>query len=306
MARLDQAIESVRRFNRFHTKIVGVLNEGLLSSEFPLVQVRVLYELAHGTDLAAADLVDRLQVDPGYLSRMISALEKHGLIKKSPDDNNAKRILLNMTDAGTRLYGKLDAASAEEVRSLIEPLSQIERRQLVGAMQRIERLLGGREVERSFVLRDPEPGDLGWVIHRQSAYYADEFGWDWSFEGLVSGIVAEYVRNHDPGCERCWIAEMEGNIVGCVFVVRQDQQTAKLRMLYVDAEARGMGLGRKLVDECIRFARRKKYKRLDLWTNSILTSARRIYEAAGFELIEEEPHGMFGQNLVGQTWSLEL
>lgn len=304
--RLNETIESVRRFNRFHTKLVGALNEGLLSSSFPLVQVRVLYELAHGTDLAAADLVDILQVDPGYLSRMITTLEKHGLIEKSPDKKNAKRNILDLTDAGTRLYEKLNAASAEEVRALVDPLSTTDRKQLVGAMQRIERLLGGRRRERSYVLRDPEPGDLGWVIQRQSAYYAQEFGWDWRFEGLVSGIVADYVENHDPGNERCWIAEMEGDIVGCVFVVRHDRETAKLRMLYVDADARGLGLGGRLVEECIRFARRKKYKRMILWTNSVLVSARRIYEAVGFELIEEEPHGMFGQDLVGQTWSLEL
>lgn len=305
-AQLNETIESVRRFNRFHTKLVGALNEGLLSSKFPLVQVRVLYELAHGTGLAAADLVESLQVDAGYLSRMITALEKHALIEKSPDGKNAKRNILSLTDTGVQLYEKLNAASAEEVRALVEPLKQAERKQLVGSMQRIERLLDGRGPERNYLLRDPEPGDLGWVIHRQSAYYAQEFGWDWSFEGLVSGIVADYVKNHDPGCERCWIAEMEGDIVGCVFIVRQDRETAKLRMLYVDADARGMGLGRRLVEECIRFASRKKYKRMVLWTNSILLSARRIYEATGFQLIEEEPHGMFGKDLTGQTWSLDL
>lgn len=307
---IDTRIADIRAFNRFHTRLVGALNEGLLASDFPLVQVRVLYDLAHADNLAAADLVARLGVDAGYMSRMIAALESRGLILKTPDIDNAKRLVLSLSQEGRAVFERLDRASAEEVRQLVSPLSEAQRHQLVGAMQTIRRLLGDDSVapatERRFVLRDPRPGDLGFVVHRQAALYAAEYGWDWSYEALVAKIVSDFVTRFDPACERCWIAELDGEIAGSVFVVRQDETTAKLRLLYVEASARGMGLGRALVDEVIRFARERGYTRLELWTNSVLVSARRIYEAAGFELIDEQPHRSFGHDLVGQTWVLEL
>ena len=314
---ISTQIAQIRAFNRFHTRLVGALNEGMLASEFPLVQVRVLYDLAHAENLAAADLVARLGVDAGYMSRMIAALESRGLIEKTPDSDNAKRLVLSLSDEGRALFESLDRASAEEVRQLISPLSEDERRQLVGAMATIRRLLDDDSLpaptasaapnpERRFTLREPRPGDMGWVIHRQAALYATEYGWDWSFEALVAKIVSDFVTRFDPASERCWIAEVDGEITGSVFVVRHDETTAKLRLLYVEASARGMGLGRALVDEVIRFAREKGYTRLELWTNSILVSARRIYEAAGFTLVDEQPHESFGHELVGQTWVLEL
>jgi DNA-binding MarR family transcriptional regulator/GNAT superfamily N-acetyltransferase len=319
---IDTQIAEIRAFNRFHTRLVGALNEGLLASDFPLVQVRVLYDLAHAGNLAAADLVARLGVDAGYMSRMISALESRGLIEKTPDSDNAKRLVLSLSPEGRAVFERLNRASAEEVRQLISPLSDDERRQLVGAMQTIRRLLGDDALstsigpsdpasatpstERRFALRDPRPGDLGFVVHRQAAIYAAEYGWDWSYEALVTRIVSDFVTRFDPASDRCWIAEIDGAIAGSVFVVRQDDTTAKLRLLYVEASARGMGLGRALVDEVIRFARERGYTRLELWTNSILVSARRIYQAAGFELIDEQPHVSFGHDLVGQTWALEL
>ena len=312
---IDIQIAEIRAFNRFHTRLVGALNEGLLASDFPLVQVRVLYDLAHADNLAAADLVARLGVDAGYMSRMIAALESRGLIEKTPDSDNAKRLVLSLSQEGRAVFERLDRASAEEVRQLMSPLSDDERRQLVGAMQTIRGLLGDESVapaapaaatERRFVLRDPRPGDLGFVVHRQGALYAAEYGWDWSYEALVARIVSDFVTGFDPASERCWIAEVDGEIAGSVFVVRDDATTAKLRLLYVEASARGMGLGRALVDEVIRFARDKGYTRLELWTNSILVSARRIYKAAGFELVDEQPHVSFGQHLVGQTWALQL
>ena len=307
-------IAHIRAFNRFHTRLVGALNEGMLASEYPLVQVRVLYDLAHADNLAAADLVTRLGVDAGYMSRMIAALENRGLVLKRPDSDNAKRLVLSLSEEGRALFESLDRASAEEVRQLISPLSEAERRDLVGAMATIRRLLGDDSLaaqatsspERGFTLREPRPGDMGWVIHRQAALYATEYGWDWSFEALVAKIVSDFITLFDPASERCWIAEVDGEIAGSIFVVRQDETTAKLRLLYVEASARGMGLGRALVGEVISFAREKGYTRLELWTNSILVSARRIYEAAGFRLVDEQPHESFGHELVGQTWVLEL
>jgi DNA-binding MarR family transcriptional regulator/GNAT superfamily N-acetyltransferase len=315
---IDTQVAEIRAFNRFHTRLVGALNEGLLASDFPLVQVRVLYDLAHADNLAAADLVARLGVDAGYMSRMIAALESRGLIEKTPDSDNAKRLVLSLSEAGRAVFARLDRASAEEVRQLISPLPEAERQQLVGAMRTIRRLLGDESLapsaiiasvpaaETRFTLREPRPGDLGFIVHRQAAVYAAEYGWDWSYEALVARIVSDFVTHFDPASERCWIAEVDGEIAGSVFVVRHDETTAKLRLVYVEASARGMGLGRALVDEVIRFARERGYTRLELWTNSILVSARRIYEAAGFELIDEQPHRSFGQDLVGQTWVLKL
>lgn len=319
---IDTQVAEIRAFNRFHTRLVGALNEGLLASDFPLVQVRVLYDLAHADNLAAADLVARLGVDAGYMSRMIAALESRGLIEKTPDSENAKRLVLSLSEAGRAVFARLDRASAEEVRQLISPLADGERSRLVGAMRTIRRLLRDDSLapsmspsnspsaapfpESRFVLREPRPGDMGFIVHRQAANYAAEYGWDWSFEALVARIVSDFITRFDQASERCWIAEIDGEIAGSVFVVRQDDTTAKLRLLYVEASARGMGLGRALVDEVISFARERGYTRLELWTNSILVSARRIYEAAGFRLVDEKPHVSFGHDLVGQTWVLEL
>jgi DNA-binding MarR family transcriptional regulator/predicted GNAT family acetyltransferase len=305
----DGDVAAIRRFNRFHTRLVGALNEHLLSSPYSLAQVRILYELANAppdTPPAARELGDVLKMDAGYLSRLVAGLEGDGLLERTPAPDNAKRLLLSLTERGREVYAGLNAASAGEVAELLAPLSPAERRQLTGSMARIRRLLGDRGEARAFILRDPEPGDLGQVVHRQAALYTREYGWDWTFEGLISEIAGQFIRNFDPAGERCWIAEMEGEIVGSVFVVREDAETAKLRMLYVDPAARGKGLGRTLVEECLRFARAKGYRRMVLWTNDILVSARRIYEAAGFELLEEAPHRSFGKDLVGQIWAREL
>ena len=306
MDETDTQIARIRAFNRFHTRLVGALNEGMLSSDYPLVQARVIYDLANPGNLAAADLAARLGVDPGYISRMVAALDARGLIRKTPDQDNAKRIVLSLTEEGRALFERFDAASAAEVRQLISPLSGAARDELVAAMGRIRSLLDDGARERQFALRAPRPGDMGWVVHRQAALYTAEYGWDWTFEALVARIVSDFVTQFDPERERCWIAETDGAIAGSVFVVRQDATTAKLRLLYVEPSARGLGIGRALVDEVIRFSREKGYARLELWTNSILVSARRIYEAAGFRLVAEEPHRSFGHDLVGQTWVLEL
>jgi len=306
MANMDMCIDKVRSFNRFHTLLVGALNEGLLDSDFPLVQVRLMFELANSTNIAAADLVEILSVDRGYLSRMISDLFKQGLIEKTPDPKNNKRIILSLSAKGQDTFSKLNDASANEVRELIAPLSDLEKDELVVSMDKIRHLLGDTSTETNYVLRDPLPGDMGWIAHRNGKLYWDEYQWDWRFEALVSKIVGEFVENYDPNCEKCWVAEMDDKIVGSVFLVRDDETTAKLRLLYVEAHARGLGLGKKLVQECVNHAREVGYKRLVLWTNSVLVSARRIYEAEGFKLIEEEPHDSYGPELVGQTWALDL
>lgn len=302
-------ISAVRAFNRFHTRLVGALNDKLLASDFSLPQMRVFYEIASAPREAAPsarELGEILRMDVGYLSRILSGLESEGLIERTPSIGNAKRLALSLTSHGQAVFRKLDAASADKVGALLQPLSARERRELVGATMRIRRLLGDVPTDKIFILRYPEPGDLGWIIHQQGRLYAEDYGWDWTFEAFIAEIVGKFAQDFRPEKERCWVAERDGQVVGSVFVVRQDEETAKLRLLYVDAAARGLGLGRRLVDECLRFARDKGYKRMVLWTNDVLVSARRIYEVAGFELLEEEPHHSFGKDLVGQVWARDL
>jgi DNA-binding MarR family transcriptional regulator/GNAT superfamily N-acetyltransferase len=305
----DARVDAIRQFNRFHTRLVGALGEHLLSSAYSLPQVRVLYEIAQaprGAPCSAQELARRLQLDSGYLSRLIAGLEAEGLVARAPAADHARRLQLQLTDKGRAEFAKLDAAAAAEVAALIAPLSERAQQELVGAMQRIRRLLGDAASDGLVVLRDPQPGDLGWVLHRQARLYAEEYGWDGTFEGLVADILGQFVRNFDAARERCWLAEREGEIVGSVFVIREDDSTARLRLLYVEPSARGHGIGRRLVDECLRFAAARGYRRMVLWTNDVLVSARRIYEATGFRLVGEEAHHSFGHDLVGQTWERAL
>lgn len=302
-------IDAVREFNRFHTRLVGALNEHLLNSDYSLPQLRVLYEIANAPRSAApsaSELGQLLRVDTGYLSRLLAGLESDGLVSRVPSSDNAKRLQLTLTDRGREVFAQLNAASSEEIAALLQPLSTRDRLELVGAMARVRRLLGDTPADRTFTLRDPEPGDMGWIVHRQGRLYAEEYGWDWTFEALVAEIVGQFVRNLQCERERCWVAEREGEVVGSVFVVREDDETARLRLLYVEPSVRGLGLGRRLVDECLRFAAAKGYRRMVLWTNDLLVSARRIYEAAGFRLTEQENHHSFGKDLVGQVWVREL
>lgn len=299
-------IEAIRRFNRFHTKLVGALNEDLLASHLPLVQVRLLYDLAHSEDMSAADLSASLALNPGYLSRMLAQLESLDLIERTPDPSHAKRQLIELTAKGHEFIAELEAKSRAEVAGLIGDLSQADQQDLVKAMARIEALLGQGTAPAEIVLRDPLPGDLGTVVARQAELYAREYGWDLSFEGLVAGIVADFIRDFDPEMEKAVIAKRDGEIVGSVFVVKAGPGVAKLRLLYVDARVRGLGLGKRLVNEAIGFARSKGYSELVLWTNAGLDAARGIYESAGFKLTAEEPHRSFGHDLIGQYWSLKL
>jgi len=306
---LEDRVAQFREFNRFHTRLVGALNEHLLASDYTLPQVRVLYEVANAPAKAppsARDLGEALGMDTGYLSRIVTGLADDGLIERVPSEGNAKRLALTLSKKGRAVFDGLNVASAREAAAMLEELSDQEQRELVGAMGKVRRLLGDGPKEATFILRDPEPGDLGWITYQHGRLYAKEYGWDWTFEALVAEIVGNFAKSYDPSRERCWVAEREGEVIGSVFIVRQDDETAKLRLLYVDASARGLGLGRRLVEETMRFARDKGYKRMVLWTNDVLVSARRIYEAAGFELLEEEPHHSFGKDLIGHVWGRDL
>ena len=300
-------VAAVRQFNRFYTKQIGVLREGHLESPFSLTEVRVLYEVAHGDAPTASDLVRELGLDSGYVSRILRSFERRGLVEKTRSETDARRAHLRLTESGRIAFATLDVRAEEEIESLISRISADDRRRVVDAMRTIERLIAPEpDARRSYVLRTHQPGDLGWVVYRHGVLYAREYGWDERFEALVAGIVAEFVQHFDPRRERCWIAEMDGERVGSVFLARKTDAIAKLRLLLVEPKARGLGIGHRLVDECIRFARHARYERMTLWTNSVLHAARRIYEAAGFRLVNEEPHAMFGEPLTGQTWELDL
>ncbi|NNM71140.1 bifunctional helix-turn-helix transcriptional regulator/GNAT family N-acetyltransferase [Enterovirga aerilata] len=304
----DEAVVAVRAFTRFYTRQTELLNEGLLDSGFSLAEARVLYELANRDEVSAGDLVRDLGMDAGYLSRILKRFESAGLLSRSAAPEDGRRARLSLTEAGRAAFAPLDRASREQVRRLIGPLAPAERMRLVRRMGEIETLLGGGdgEGEPPFRLRGHRPGDMGWITHRQAVLYAREYGWDETFEALVAEITAAFIRNFDPARERCWIAQRRGEVLGSVFCVRESDTVAKLRLLYVEPEARGLGLGRRLVEECIGFARHAGYRTLTLWTNDILLAARRIYVGAGFRLVAEERHHSFGHDLVGQYWELAL
>jgi len=309
----EDRVARVRRFNRFYTGRIGVLEERLLRSPFSLTEARVIYELARLGTATATQLGDELGLDAGYLSRILRGFRELGLIERRVSPDDGRRVLLSLTAAGREAYARLDAASADEVRTLLANLAPPERQRLVGAMDEIEDLLSPRaprlELVRphaGVVLRPPRPGDLGWVVHRHGALYAEEYGWDERFEALVAEIVATFVRTIDPARERCWIAERDGKVLGSVFLVRVSDEVAKLRCLLVEPEARGLGIGSRLVDACVDFARKSGYRRVVLWTNSVLVDARRLYERAGFRKVHEEPNRDFGKDLIAETWELEL
>ena len=303
----ETRIEAIRRFNRFFTRRIGVLREGLLHSPYSLTEARILFEIARGEEVSASDLARELGLDPGYLSRILTRLERRGLVDKVRSETDGRRRILSLTSEGEEAFSMLDERSREEVAEMLGELSEGRQRRLLVAMQTIEGILDkGFKFSEPFVLRPLEPGDMGWVVHRHGVLYAREYGWDERFEALVARIVADFINNYDPAKERCWIAEMSGERVGCVFLVRASDTVAKLRLLLVEPGARGLGLGTRLVEECIRFARSRGYRALTLWTNSVLDAARHIYEEQGFKLVEEEEHHSFGHDLVGQNWELAL
>jgi DNA-binding MarR family transcriptional regulator/GNAT superfamily N-acetyltransferase len=301
----DRRVGVVRRFNRFWTRQIGVLREGYLESEFSLTEARVLYELANREETTASELGEELGLDAGYLSRVLRGFEKRALIHKSPSEADGRRRLIRLTERGREVFAPLDARSRADIGAMLGGMSTEEQERLVGAMRTIEGLLGARP-EVPYLLRPHGAGDMGWVVYRHGVLYAREYGWDERFEALVAEIVAKFIQHYDPKLERCWIAEREGEIVGSVFLVKQTEEIAKLRLLLVEPKARGLGIGSRLVEECIRFARQAGYRKITLWTNDVLYSARRIYQGMGFRLVHEEPHHSFGYDLVGQTWELAL
>jgi DNA-binding MarR family transcriptional regulator/N-acetylglutamate synthase-like GNAT family acetyltransferase len=305
MAGDDGDIAAIRRFSRFYTRQIGLLEEGLLRSPFSLTEARILYELAHREGLTAGELRRDLALDAGYLSRILKTFENKGLVARAPAAHDGRSSVLALTPAGRTAFAPLNEASQAAVAALIARLSRGERRRLTDAMHGIETLLG-EAPDESLLLRPHRVGDIGWVTHRQAVLYAQEYGWDESFEALVAEIGAAFLKTADAARERAWIAELRGEIVGSVFLVRESDAIAKLRLLYVEPAARGLGIGRRLVAECIAFAREAGYRSIVLWTNDVLVSARRIYEAAGFELAAEERHRSFGHDLVGQNWQLTL
>jgi DNA-binding MarR family transcriptional regulator/GNAT superfamily N-acetyltransferase len=305
-APLSDQIAAIRAFSRFYTRQIGLLEEAYLSSEFTITEARVLYELAHRDGLTATELGRDLELDAGYLSRILKKFEARGFLGREPSAADARQSVLALTPAGQAAFAPLDKASEANVSAILSRLGSSDRERLVSAMHTVKALFGGPSPPPPYILRDHRPGDMGWIIHRQAVLYAQEYGWDVTFEALVAEITASFVKNFRPDSERCWIAEREGEILGSVFLVHASDELAKLRLLYVEPSARGLGIGRHLVNECVAFARAKGYRTLTLWTNDILVSARRIYEHAGFTLVEEERHRSFGKDLVGQNWSLEL
>ena len=304
---LRHRVEAARRFNRFYTRKIGVLREGAYHSPFSLTEVRVLYELAHRDRPTATALGRELGLDAGYLSRILRGFGRHGLLRKARSATDGRQSHLSLTARGRRVFAPLNARSHREMATMLGSLSPTAQQRVVEAMRTIERLLGdGVEPSPSYLLRAPQPGDLGWVVHRHGALYAQEYRYDRRFEALVAAIVAQFVQHSDPERECCWIAERDGEVVGSVFLVKHTPTVAQLRLLFVEPQARGLGIGSRLVSECVRFARQAGYRKVTLWTQSELRAARRLYETAGFALVRKERHHSFGRDLVAETWELKL
>ena len=299
-------VAAVRAFNRFYTARIGVLRDGLLRTPHSLTEARVLYELGQREVTEVADLRRELDIDAGFLSRLLARLQSNGLVARERSDHDARRQHVRLTDEGRAAFAELDRRSADEIASVLDALSEDDQRRLVASMDAVRDVLTHAPPTAGFVLRNPRPGDLGWIVQRHGALYAQQYGWDESFEALVAHIVAEYAGDHDPRREAAWIAEVDGEPAGCVLCVRREEDVAQLRLLLVDPRARGRGIGGRLIEECLRFAQRAGYARITLWTNDVLHEARRLYERAGFGLVESAPHHSFGHDLVEQTWARPL
>jgi len=310
--RVDDAhIGAARRFNRFYTRQIGVLRRNFLGSSYSLAEARVLYEIARGNSPTATDIGRALDLDAGYLSRVLRAFEKRGLIRRTTSPHDARQSYLALTPRGRQAYAPLDERSQRDVGAMLGKLSPADQLRLIAAMATIQTLLGeppnaAAAPGRTYSLRAPRPGDFGWIVERHAELYAQEYGWVEPFEGVCAQIVADFANKNDPQRERCWIAEIDGDNVGCVFLVADQATVARIRLLIVDPKARGLKLGARLVDECVRFARRAGYKKITLWTHSVLTAARHIYQQAGFTLTSSEERVSFGKPVVSEYWDLEL
>jgi DNA-binding MarR family transcriptional regulator/GNAT superfamily N-acetyltransferase len=302
-----ERIAALRRFNRFYTRLIGLLREGINASSHTLSEARLIYELATGGPAPASSLCRDLGLDPGFVSRVMKRLEAQGIVQRSPSPADGRRSVISLTAKGQEVFARLDAVSSADAARLLAPLGDRAQAEVVEAMRRIERLLGEpAAVAPAIVLRPHRTGDLGWIAHRQGLLYAQEYGWDATYEALAAEILAGFVRSFDPAGEASWIAEVDGRTVGSIFLVKKSDRVAQLRLLYVEPSARGLGVGRLLVAECVKAARARGYGELVLWTQDNLHAARRIYEAAGFRLASQAPHHAFGKDLVGQMWSLDL
>jgi DNA-binding MarR family transcriptional regulator/GNAT superfamily N-acetyltransferase len=302
----DGAVAAVRAFNRFYTNTIGLLRGKYLDTLYSLTEARILFELARRDASEVTDLRRAVDIDAGYLSRILARFESDGLITRQRSAADGRRQVISLTADGGSVVAGLDARSAEQTRDMLAAVRDDERGRLLDAMRVITDVLSEAPQPRGYLLRPPEPGDMGWVVQRHGALYAAQFGWDETFEALVARIVADYVEHRDPDREAAWIAEVDGTPAGCVFCVRKDDRTAQLRMLLVEPWARGLGIGSRLVDEVLRFARRAGYSGITLWTNDVLVEARRIYQRAGFTLDDEARHRSFGKDLVEQNWSRRL
>jgi DNA-binding MarR family transcriptional regulator/GNAT superfamily N-acetyltransferase len=298
-------VTAVREFNRFYTNVIGLLREGLLDTSYSLTEARVIFELARQDETDATQLRSSLDIDAGYLSRILARFSCDGLVTRARSGQDARCQVITLTGTGRKVFAHLDELSSQQIRGLLASVPREQRQQLTGAMAAIQQILRGPSRPATVVLRPPAAGDLGWVVQQNGALYAAEYGWDSSYEALVARIVAEYAERAGPR-EASWIAEVDGEPAGCVFCMRADDQTARLRLLLVVPRARGLGIGARLVAECVSFARKAGYREMVLWTNDVLTAARRIYERAGFELVSSAPHHSFGHDLAGQDWRLVL
>jgi DNA-binding MarR family transcriptional regulator/N-acetylglutamate synthase-like GNAT family acetyltransferase len=308
---LEQRIDAMRRFNRFYTRRIGVLQEGLLDSSFSFAEGRVLYELAHRDRPTASDVGNALGLDAGYVSRILKSFQKRGLVEKMRSATDRRQTLLALTKQGRKEFAPLETRAKEQAGAMLQELSQGEQSRLIGAMRTVQTLLHAPEESAAgnkapYLLRPPQSGDMGWIVHRQGVLYQQEYGYDEKFEAMTAEIVAKFIQNYDPKRERCWIAERDGEVVGSVFLVAFSKTVAKLRLLYVEPAARGLGIGSRLVGECVRFARQAGYKKMILWTQSELDAARHIYKKAGFHVVEKKPHHSFSKDLVAETWEVRL
>jgi len=303
---IDKQVSAIRAFNRFYTRKIGVL-DGMASSPFSLAGARVLYELAHRQQTTATDICKELELDAGYMSRILRDFQRRKLVRREQSKADERERFLSLTTQGQKAFAPLDERSNQNIAAMLEKLSLAERKRLVEAVRLVGRLLGDRvEPKTPYLLRQHEPGDMGWIVHRQAILYAEEYGWDGTYEALAAEIVAQFIKNYDPKRERAWVADKDGDRVGAVFVARESDEIAKLRLLHVEREARGLGIGKRLVEECIRFARQAGYQKMTLWTQSILDAARGIYKKAGFQIVHEKKHHSFGKDLTAETWELNL
>lgn len=303
---IDEQVSAIRTFNRFYTRKIGVL-DGMASSPFSLAEARVLYELAHRDHPTATDIRKELGLDAGYMSRILRDFERRRLVKGEQSKTDERQKFLSLTAKGRRAFAPLDQRSNRDIGAMLKELSSNERKQLIGAVQTVLGLLGDKSEPRTpYLLRLHQPGDMGWIVHRQAILYSEEYGWDDTYEALAAEIAAQFIKNYDSKREHAWIAEKDGKRVGAVFVAKQTDKLAKLRLLHVEPEARGLGIGKRLVQECVRFARQAGYEKMTLWTQSILHAARHIYKQEGFQVVSEEKHHSFGKDLTAETWELNL